>query len=44
MKRILHAMVLTGVLVSPVCFSIQRDKNHSDAFIAEPEGENRLAQ
>jgi hyperosmotically inducible protein len=44
MRRILHSIALTGVLLVPVCLATQRDKNHNDAFVAGPEGEGRIAQ
>ena len=44
MRHILHTVILTGVLVTPLRLATQRDKNHSDAFVVGPEGENRLAQ
>ena len=38
-------IVLLGTLLfMPVCTGTQHDKNRSDAFIAGPEGESRIAQ
>jgi hyperosmotically inducible protein len=44
MRRILYSVTLIGILLIPVCLATQRNKNHSDAFVAGPGGENRLAQ
>jgi hyperosmotically inducible protein len=44
MQRIFHSLALTGVLLIPVCLATPRDKNHNDAFVVGPEGENRIAQ